>query len=149
MRPGENPDATLIPMPKRKYPDGFKDLIDFESGETKAVPESTGERQARLRRQRECRRRSVLERLRRAAKTTRDDALARAFRLAYAGHPFPIYFDVRLHADGVELVERYTLVDAVLSDRLDRPGEVGHKSATKLEPNGLQPLLRTSCIPSV
>jgi hypothetical protein len=122
-------------MTRRKYPDAFKNLIDFESGTTEVVPELEEERQARLRRERDMRRRSAEAKLKASAHREREAALAKAFRLAYAGKPFPIHFDVVFVVGEQTKTERFALVNAVFSNRVDTPGLVGHPSASKICPS--------------
>lgn len=78
------------------------------------------------------RRRSVEATFKAIAPGERKAALAEAFRLAYAGEPFPIHFDVVFEKGGVTTTERFTLADAVFSDRADAPDLVGHPSASKI-----------------
>ncbi len=117
-------------MGRRKYPDGYINLINFETGTTDLVPEANRERKARLRREWNVRTRAVHAEFRAVAKAERRNALNKAYRLAYAGKSFPIHYDIEFVKGKVRKIERVTVVDAVFGRRIDKKGEVGTPSAT-------------------
>jgi len=120
----------------RKYPTFFKEVLNFDTLGTELVEEIPEDRAARLRREREVRRGEILRQFRRAAPAARVEALSKAFRLGYAGKPFPIHFDVLFTKEGVSATERYTLTEAAFSQHLFQHGRVvGNISAIKIRPN--------------
>lgn len=122
-------------MPKKKYPTQFKDVLNFETLDTDSVEETAEDRAARLRRERDARRSEAMKAIRQAAPAARREALAKAFRLAYAGRPLPIHFDVVFEGDTVTRTERYTLSQAAFSSHLFRQKSVGAFGGIKLRVN--------------
>lgn len=120
-------------MARRKYPDEFNTLINFETGESEMVLETKEARQARLRRAAARRNRA---RFRESdwIREARWTAVTEAWRRVYEGGTLPIHFDLVLIRDGRVRTERYTLADAAFTSRLDKDGEiVGSKGGNRIK----------------
>lgn len=127
--------VDLIGMSKQKYPEQYKCIINFETGESDCVPEMKEERQARLRREAN-RRRSAAFADTKWINEARWDAVTEAWRLGYAGRTFPIHFDLVLVSDGLSRIERYTLVNAAFTTRIGAEDEmVGSKGGIHVRRN--------------
>ncbi len=111
-------------MGRRKYPDAYNTVINFDTGKSDILPETTGERASRLRKASQARRRVVLAEFRKVGPGERMNALAKAFRLLEHGKPLPIHFDVLFIKANVTRTERYTLKEAPLIQRADRSNKL-------------------------
>lgn len=111
-------------MSKRfKYAEEFISNINFQTGDTDMIPETLGQRRARLRKGSNARRAAAFAN-RVALENRRKEAIAEAWRLYYAGTPMPIHFNIIHRRGKYTKTERWTLRDSGFTRHLCKEAEI-------------------------